>query len=236
MDVLGKLNQLTLSGEQITSEREGRSLNRERFEQDKKEFGMDYALKVRELADKKTEADAKKKAEEGDQSGYVEILNNKIGLIDDLLDSSGLDSRVGPSSLSRRAFSIKDKFGAGQEFAAGVNQLVNKETIDTLVDLKERGGTLGALSDQERILLQSAATKIGSWEMRDDKGNGTGEWNIDETSFKQELNTIKKLAKKALEKAGGTSNLQEDDIQQITDMFVGGDTAGGSFDPQSYYK
>ena len=128
-----------------------------------------------------------------------------------------------------------DAFGAGQDFAAGVTQLVNKETIDTLVNLKERGGTLGALSDQERILLQSAATKIGTWEVKEN-GIGTGEYNIDEASFKRELQTIKELAQKALERHLGydPTTLQEDDLLEI-DAVYGVGTTTPAFDPSLFF-
>ena len=171
----------------------------------------------------------------GVSDSTTEILTNKVNLIDDLINHPGLDSRVGPNFLARRAFAVFDAFGAGQDFAAGVTQLVNKETIDTLVNLKERGGTLGALSDQERILLQSAATKIGTWEVKEN-GIGTGEYNIDEASFKRELQTIKELAQKALERHLGydPTTLQEDDLLEI-DAVYGVGTTTPAFDPSLFF-
>lgn len=167
-----------------------------------------------------------------------DTLTEKVGLINSLVNHAGLNSRVGPNSFSRNKFALADRFGTGQDFAAGVQQLVNKETIDTLVNLKARGGTLGALSDQERILLQTAATKIGGWEIKEN-GFGTGQWNIDETSFKKELETIKRLANKALVKAGGTpATLGQDDVAQVDAIYGKKSLTGasGSFSPGSYYK
>ena len=75
------------------------------------------------------------------------------------------------------------------------------------MNLKARGGTLGALSDQERILLQSAATKIGTWEIKKD-GIGTGRYRVSEEDFKAELNRIKDLAIKAKARALGGGPIQ----------------------------
>lgn len=156
-------------------------------------------------------------------------LTDKITLIDGLISHSGLDSRVGPNALSRTAFAAADSFGAGQDFAGGVQNLVAKDTIATLIDLKAKGGTLGALSDQERILLQTAATKIGAWEIKEN-GVGIGEWNIDEASFKKELETIKSLTQRALTKHLGydPSLIGTDDKDEINNIY-------GNFDPASYY-
>ena len=160
----------------------------------------------------------------------VPILDDKIFLIDSLLTHSGLNSAVGPNAAAR--FAIADAFGAKQDFIAGVQQLVNKETIDTLINLKARGGTLGALSDQERILLQSAATRIGSWQV--EKNGKVDGYAIDEASFKKELETIKRLATLAREKAtGGIVSLDEKSI--LDSMFNVTSTLSG-FNPSSYFK
>lgn len=168
----------------------------------------------------------------------TETLTNKINLIDDLISHPGLDSRVGPTFIARRGFAALDAFGAGQDFAAGVTQLVNKETIDTLVNLKARGGTLGALSDQERILLQSAATKIGFWEVKDSVTNaGTGEYEIDEASFKRELETIRTFAKKAITRHLGydPTLVHEDDVFEIDTIYEEARTSTLEFDPSTFY-
>lgn len=169
----------------------------------------------------------------------IPLLQDKIGMIETLKNSSGLNSRVGTSIYSRAPVGfwsgvgksittlgigligdVQDKSsGAGQQFAGGVHQLVNKETIDTLINLKERGGTLGALSDQERILLQSASSKIADWEIKKDNV-GVGTWNIDEGSFKAELDTIKTLAERALVKARGSIYTPEE--QAVFDSINGG--------------
>lgn len=165
----------------------------------------------------------------------VQPLRDKITMIDDLLNSSGMAGTVGAYGLARWTPFTADK-AERQNFIAGVHQLVNKETIDTLVNLKARGGTLGALSDQERMLLQNAATKIADWEIKKD-GIGTGRWEISEDFFKQELKTIQTLARKAVVKSLGydPTLIKDDDMQQINEIYGGGST-GATFNPASFYQ
>lgn len=178
----------------------------------------------------------------------ADILKEKLDLIDTLINHPGLDSRVGPNAVSRTLWAFSDSFGAGQDFASGVAQLVSKETIDTLTALKARGGTLGALSDQERLLLQNAATKIGNWQVWQDKSGkqvpqGTagavpiGEYNIDEESFKKELETIKRLTKVAVTRALGydPTIVPSADTQSVLDIYTSNSSSTGVFDPSIYY-
>jgi|CXWL01.1.fsa_nt_gi hypothetical protein len=158
----------------------------------------------------------------------IPILQDKIDLIDVLKDSRGLAGSVGAYGIARFTPFAIDKADRTR-FIAGVQQLVNKETIDTLVNLKERGGTLGALSDQERILLQSAATKIGSWQLVDDTGKVYG-YEVDEKSFKDELESIKKLAQRALVKASG--NVFDDAETSLLDELY---QSQGVLSPASFY-
>jgi hypothetical protein len=131
------------------------------------------------------------------------VLQEKVTLIDSLLSGGGLEGSVGTGAYDRWTPFTADK-AQRQNFAAGVNQLVNQETINTLLNLKSQGGTLGALSDQERVLLQSAATKIGTWIDRDENGKPTGVFNVDRQIFKDELNKLKSTAEAAIQRAGGT--------------------------------
>ena len=180
---------------------------------EKQKMAQDYALAQQKLALDTWDVQLKNAEKlQPDMAAQMkaDLLDDKINLIDSILTSPGLDSAVGPNYFSREGWSIQDSFGARSEFQGMVAQLVNKETIDTLVNLKERGGTLGALSDQERVLLQSAATKIGTWEIKKD-GFGTGFYKVSEASFKKELEEIKRLAQKAKEKALGTFGLSSAD-------------------------
>lgn len=181
-------------------------------------------LEVKKLQQDINTQQAKVDAQKISQGQASVVLDEKIKLIDGLIaDTSKYgDSVVGTNRFSRSTwlnpFSKLDTLtGKAQNFLGSVDQLVSKETIDTLVNLKARGGTLGALSDQERIMLQNAATKIGKWAIRDENGNVIG-YNIDEKSFKKELENIKSLAETAKQNAGGSSyNTLDDFLLNATD-------------------
>jgi|2_EtaG_2_1085320.scaffolds.fasta_scaffold00654_9 hypothetical protein len=127
---------------------------------------------------------------------------NKMESIDELLVHEGMAGSVGPYAISRwTPFSV-DK-AERQDFAAGVMQLISQETMDTLVGLKERGGTLGALSDSERKMLEQTASKIGGWIQRDKNGNPTGKFEVSEEDFKKELSRIHKITDTVLRRAAG---------------------------------
>lgn len=195
-----------------------------------KELGVPYGT---------TESQAAKKGivpGQTDTKASTADLYEKVKLIDSLEKSSGLNSRVGPNPTTRSKYAFVDSLGAGQNFAAGVQTLTSQETLNQLLNLKAKGGTLGALSEGERIELKQAATKIGAWEIRDEKGNGTGEWNVDEGSFRQELRRLKNLTYKAIaENIGYNPNVvPADDVQEIEGMY-GETSVEAPFNPESYY-
>lgn len=161
----------------------------------------------------------------------IPLLNDKITLIDSLINHQGLNNAVGPNFLARPVTPFS---GAKQDFIAGVAQLVNKETIDSLLNLKAKGGTLGALSDQERILLQSSATRIGQWQILKD-GQVVG-YNANQADFIKELNQIKMLTQRALINASG--NLLSPDEQLTISQFNLSPmttTTPSMFNPANYF-
>ena len=135
-------------------------------------------------------------------------LQDKVNQIDDLISKVSTDGSgiIGPTWLAR--WSLGNTItGKEAAFAGSVHQLISKETLDTLINLKKNGGTLGALSDQERLMLQNAGSKLASWEVKDENGNGTGVWAVTEADFKKELQTIKTLTQRAIEQAGGSTGI-----------------------------
>ena len=94
--------------------------------------------------------------------------------------------------------------GQGQQLSGAVHQLTAGLTLKELQDAKANGATFGSLTDGERNMLAAAATKLNDWEVKDSQGNPTGYWNIDEASFRKELQTIQELNRKALLKSQGT--------------------------------
>lgn len=137
------------------------------------------------------------------ESVAVLNLKEKYNELNTLSNSEYLSNAVGPNSLARSDFSSWYT-GGKQNFLGTAQNLLSKETLDALINAKAGGATFGALSDAELKMLHTAATKLNQWAMRDDKGNVTG-FNIDEPSFKSELDNVKKLTKAAIERAGGST-------------------------------
>lgn len=179
----------------------------------------------------------------------IPVIQEKIRTIDYLSQSTGLETRVGTGILSRTprnwkgiigkvstivgipgliSKDIPDKLtGAGQDFAGNVHNILTGLTLRSLIDAKAQGATFGALSDAELELLANSASAINDWEIKDDKGLGTGVWNIDETSFKRELNNIKILMNRAL--VSSQQSLITPDEQAILDSEF-------KEDPSIYYS
>lgn len=133
-------------------------------------------------------------------------LNDKAGQIKGLIADLGKNDGnvVGPNSLARISLT-RGLTGNGQNFIAGVEQLVSRETLDTLVNLKARGGTLGALSEKELQALEASASKIGTWRITDDNNNVKG-YRANEADFKRELKNLEMLTNRAILSAGGSLN------------------------------
>jgi len=130
-------------------------------------------------------------------------LYDKVGKIDSLIEGTNNSGAVGTNPLARTSLTNWIT-GNRDNFIAGVEQLVSADTLDTLINLKKAGGTLGALSDGERGMLQSAASKIGTWRQEKD-GKVTG-YKVSEKAFADELKTIKMLTNRAILEAGGSIN------------------------------
>ncbi len=126
---------------------------------------------------------------------FNSIINNKLGF----------KLAVGPTRLNRTAGALdltSGGIGARQDFIASVEQLVSEETLNSLINAKAKGATFGALSEGELTLLKQTASKIGKWAKTDKSGKVIG-YEAPETSFMDELNTLKRLQVKAYEKATG---------------------------------
>lgn len=190
-------------------------------------------------------------------------LEEKLGLLNNILTSSGISSRVGTTALARKstfgekvkaivggagagaivgaplggvgalpgagigavgagakAFTtgfVDELTGKGQDFAGSVHQMTSAETLDQVLNLKAAGGTLGALNETEGGWLREAATKINDWEVKDDKGRGTGVWNIDEKTFRKEVERLQELTTKALTNAGGRIKTEQEKADEYID-------------------
>lgn len=120
----------------------------------------------------------------------IEAINTKLDLIDQIQNAGALDAIVGPNTLVR--WDLPFRGGARNEAVGAINQLVDQETLATLMQLKAQGGTLGAISEKELGILQSAATQIKSWEDPENPGR----YIISEKRFNEELEKIRASAQR----------------------------------------
>lgn len=121
------------------------------------------------------------------------------------------------------AGSPREITGQRQEFVGGVEQVMSKLNLDTLIQAKAEGATFGALSDQELRVLSTAGTTLGSYAIKDDNGKITG-FNASEKSFKKEMDTINYYAKLDYILKGGAPEdvgavIQPDGTVWIRDSF-----------------
>lgn len=129
------------------------------------------------------------------------FAQQQLDLASAVLTSSGLSGAVGPSAIARFR-PIASLTGSTANFIGSVEQLTNQQTLKILTDLKKAGGTLGALSEKELVLLQDAATKINNWAKRDSTGKVYA-YQASEADFREEVKRIQKLAQKAVNEASG---------------------------------
>jgi len=93
--------------------------------------------------------------------------------------------------------------GGKRGFISDIQNITSKETLDNLLAIKAAGGTFGSLTERELDMLIESATKIGSWELKNEKGKTIG-YDIGEDLFDAELERLTGLANKAIVKAGGS--------------------------------
>lgn len=194
----GEYQQALMLQEQIKSSKLNQELTRENI------------LQTRLENSKKAIENAVLKASSSPESASVkkeavlETLTSTVNLIDGIRTSGGMSGTVGAYGVSRwTPFSI-DK-AEQKDFIASVSQLADQKTIETLLSLKQAGGTLGALSEGEREMLKNAATKINNWAIREDnkpEGKVLG-YEIDEKSFNDELDKLRKATNNAIVRSGG---------------------------------
>lgn len=174
-------------------------------------------------------------------------IQQEVSSIKDLTKSKGIQSAVGTSLLSRapsgflgtaaKALSIvgiggivRDTqlklSGDTQNFIAGVEQLKEQATLDKLTEAKQSGATFGALSDGERQTLAAAASKLGTWTVKDDNGRTTG-YNTTEANIKKELDTINNFKKLDYIYRGG--NIADVGVIQTPDGRLATENSDGTY-------
>lgn len=236
---------------ELESLRLGNALKRSQIEQQQLETdllkrygGLTPTQYAAELKDQQ-KAIEEAKTEEERARLQTDSLGEKATLINGIMNSSAIDSVVGPNFLTRTPTSILGNIAtlatvAGipsvvggaidnitaerQNFIAGVEQLISKEFLDTLINVKAQGASFGALTKPEQDALTQSKSKIGTWRVTDDNGKVLG-YAASESDFKKELQRFKDLTVLAKQRAGG--KLIDSDEEAILNQVQ-------SFDPSQF--
>lgn len=160
-----------------------------------------------------------------------------------ILNSAGLSTIVGPNILSRGTLRQKGLFsslvsagasalslggttgaipeitGSADDVVNLTEQLLSKQFLDTLIDVKGQGATFGALTDREGNALRTAANAIAGSKIEKD-GRVIG-YDMSETEFKRQMGIVLGAIKYAREQNTGTVFTQDEldtlnNIQQAT--------------------
>lgn len=198
---------------------------------------LENILKERQIAgvgELPTKETVKEEARRSAAFDAILAAQDKVDLINKIISHPSLSKSVGPIGLVRAG--VFGALGGGKaDFIADVNLLIQKETLDTLINLKKAGGTLGALSEGEGRMLREAASKIGSWAVKDENENVIG-FKANEKSFIAEMNRLKDLANRALARAAeGGRVLGTDEKSALDEFFSTTPTSTMNFNPAGYF-
>jgi hypothetical protein len=163
-------------------------------------------------------------------------LDQNIRQVDTILGSGALNTIIGPTFLNRGVArqkgvattiasaltgglgigSLYDEATRADDTVGLIQQIVDKQFLDELVNVKAKGATFGALTDKEGQALRNAGTAISNSVIeRDGKVIG---YDMSEKEFKNQLNIIKTNMLKAYEKATGKI-FTTDESSQLDNFF-----------------
>lgn len=153
------------------------------------------------------------------------LAQDNISEVDNLIKSPGLAGLVGPNVLARNEF-FNAYNGVSASFKASAAKLTNQLTLTNLQNAKANGATFGALSEGELQLLSNSSTKLNSWAHKDSNGN-IEYFNVDEGTFKKELDKINNFAKlDYVLKGGDPTNVG---LQQTADGKLWSQNSDGTY-------
>jgi len=134
-----------------------------------------------------------------------------VDKVDNLLGMEGLRWAVGPRQINRITPNIH--VGKTKDFITALDGFVASETLETLVEIKARGGTFGALSDKELLFLEKTAVQIN----RSDRGGVA----MTKDAFKDVMATIKTASQKVYlaEMGMAGSVLREMSAEQVNAFY-----------------
>lgn len=170
-------------------------------------------------------------------SKNTEVYQNTINSIDEITNSSNINTVKQLASTNPFAhFDVWENFsGDRKNQIAAIEQLISQEALNSLIAAKAKGATFGALSDREMDILTSAATKLGTWRVKDRNRKVIG-YDIDPEHFIEELNKMKTSAAKLKQYAEAEAGQSATTSTQYPDYEVNGviykADENGNYSPQ----
>jgi len=184
-----------------------------------------YNAQIEQEAKERKAAD--KASDDAKENGI--LLTNSISQIDAVLNSNALETVVGPNIFARGTARQKGLISTGVSFltrgiagggftgeisgqaddtVALTQQMLDQQFLDKLIDVKSKGATFGALSDNEGAALRNAANAIASTAIKkDDRVVG---YDMSEETFKSQMKIIQDTMRRAYVKATGESFTSEE--------------------------
>lgn len=161
----------------------------------------------------------------------IDNQQEKITHLNSIISHPGLNSSVGPIKGTRIA--LTDQFGAKDDFLAAVDQLISKDFLDTLINVKGQGATFGALTDREGAAIRSAASKLEHWAVRDKDTGKIKYFDVSESRFIAEVNRIKTSALK-IQEAALKSLVTPADMLAI-ETYINDGASTGAFNADAFF-
>jgi hypothetical protein len=132
------------------------------------------------------------------QTSQIEALQQKNVLMTNMTTDPALSKISNKGRFTSFGYNVYDALPSDEKALIGkIEQMISKETLETLVNIKARGATFGSLTEKEMAILQSGTTPLTSWAVKDGKGRTLG-YSVDTATVKSELETLISLNKKAM--------------------------------------
>lgn len=145
-------------------------------------------------------------------------LTSKVDEFKNLSNHSGISGAVGVNKFGRFLGKTFGKAGGlsayDKDFIGRIQAVTSGETLDKVIQFKQAAGGVGSLSDRDVQMMREAATAINAWSRRDKDGNVT-HYEIDQGSFKRELNKLEGATQRLMEQAAGLKKSDLDDMDDV---------------------
>ena len=153
-------------------------------------------------------------------SKMISQIDSQIQNVRDLLGEDGYNYKIISGGVQGGALG----FGARATNAKGdslavLNNILKNQTLQALVDAKEKGITFGSLSEGELNAVAASASRLASAAIADkDTGKFIG-LNMSESQTKKELDNILSSLEKSKSSATGGSGLPAGDITDFENLW-----------------